>query len=440
MIQGELSQAEDDIVLSNFEKSKAIEALLIGSGAHQFRDFENRFSNFCPFEAVGMVRQEIRHAHFLSFILDPNRPHPFQDHLLKGFIQEVIAQAQDGQVNIQPLTIHCSDFSSALIYRERSNIDFMIEIPPKTFPGEAKGLVVTVELKVDAPESKHQLGKYYDHITADYPADDWERAFVFLTLDATAPTEANSKSWIPVSIVDVINRLDLEVQAHNLSGEAVNLFKNYSAMVRRHLVDDENMAQIAKSIWAKHREALEALYEYWPDLQAEVIDWIKDNPDELAKVVKEATGFTLVPDTSSTRLLRFGVSDWSALHGFQDGDTNWVKSGSLMVLELADWGNGRLRFSFVLGPGDADVREDIYQSVLKKVDAGEIKIGRRTRVLKDWKHFSAADVQTEKEYAKAEESEITAEELGRKVMKKMAAFLKVHLPTYDNVLKETLKE
>ncbi|MBW4975107.1 PD-(D/E)XK nuclease family protein [Roseovarius mucosus] len=439
MSQGEVSDTDNEVVLSNFEKSKAIDALVIGSGADLFREFENKFSNFCPFEAIGMVHQEIRHAHFLSFVLDPNRPHPFKDHLLKGFLQEILAQAQDGQINIQPLAIHCSDFSGALVYRERSNIDFMIEIPSNAFGSEAKSLVVTVELKVGASESKHQLTKYYDQITADYPDKEWERAFVFLTLDATMPTEENSKSWIPVSIVDVINRLDLELKAQKYSGEAVELFRSYSAMIRRHLVNDEEMARLAKNIWGKHREALEALYEYRPDLQAEIVDWIRDNPDELSQAVKKATGFNLVPDTSSTRLLRFAVSDWAALNGFQDGDTKWVKSGSLMVLELTDRGDGRLRFSFVLGPGDADVRQKIYDKVLEKVDAGEIKIGRRTSELKNWKHFSAADVQTDKEYSKAEESEVTAEELGRKIMKKMAAFLELHLPVYDNLLRETFK-
>jgi hypothetical protein len=255
MSQGEMGDTENDKVLSNFGKSKAIEALLIGSGANLFREFENRFSKFCPFEAIGMVRQEIRHAHFLSFVLDPNRPHPFQDHLLKGFIQEVVAQAQDGQINIQPLNIHCSDLSGALVYRERSNIDFMIEIPSNAFGSKAKGLVVTVELKVDASESKHQLKKYHDQITADYPDEDWEQAFVFLTLDATIPTEENTKSWIPISVVDVINRLELELEAQKYSGEAVELFRSYSAMIRRHLVNDEDMARLAKNIWAKHREA-----------------------------------------------------------------------------------------------------------------------------------------------------------------------------------------
>lgn len=438
-VDDNLSDVDDKLSKTNAEKAKLIEDLLIGSGSDLFRQFEQRFSKFCPFEAIGMVRQEIRHAHFLSFIFDPNRPHPFQDHFLKCFLQEIVSQAQIDQIKIQPLTIHCSDFSNALIYRERGNIDFMIEIPPGSYSGSERGLVITVELKIDAPESKHQLGKYYQQIIADYPCREWEHAFVFLTLDASSASEENSQDWIPVSIVDVINRLDLEVAAQKFTGDAVELFHSYSAMIRRHLVEDESMEKLAKSIWAKHKEALEALYEYRPDLQAEVIDWLRDHHEELTKAIKDRTGFTIKPDTSSPRLLRYYVIDWMKYAGFADGDTGWVASGSLLVLELADWGDGRLRFSFVLGPGDHQVRQDIYAEVLKEVHQGRIKIGRKTESIKRWKHFSSTDVQTAKEYAKAEESEASAEELGRKVVKKMGAFLETHLRVYDDVLRKVLQ-
>ena len=128
-------------------QAKAIEELLIGSGGEAFREIERRIFRFCPFEAIGMVRQEIRHARFLSFILDPNRPHPFHDHLLKAFFQVVLGE-QDGQIKLHPLTVHCSDYSDALIYRERDNIDIMIEIPGGSRNTGKKGLVIAVELRV----------------------------------------------------------------------------------------------------------------------------------------------------------------------------------------------------------------------------------------------------------------------------------------------------
>jgi len=437
----ETANDEGNYSTSNAIKAKDIEALLIGSGAEMFRELELKISRFCPFEAIGMVRQEIRHAHFLSFILDPNRPHPFGDSLLKTFLQEVIAQAREEQITVQPLTIHCADYSNALVYRERHNIDFMIEIPPGQQGSNDKGLIVTAELKVDATESKHQLSKYYDHIVNEYPDKDWDRVFVFLTLDATAASGTNSEDWIPVSLLDVVERFNQDIIARGFTGEAVDLYGYYASMIRRNLVKDEDLAQLAKNIWAKHKEALDALYDHRPDLQAEVIDWLASNSEELTETVKKATGFTVVPDTSGARLLRYSIKDWHDLAGFCRGDAKWVASKSILVLELADWGSGRLRLSFVLGPADdTDMRAELYEEVLQRVDAGKIKIGRRTAKIGQWKHFSATDVQTDKDYAKAEVNEATAEELGRKVYKKISTFLATHLPIYDDVIRQVLKD
>ncbi|PVB61272.1 hypothetical protein DCO57_13640 [Labrenzia sp. 011] len=69
--------------LSADQKLKLLEDFLVGHSNNDFENFEQRISHFCPFEAIGMVRQEIRHSNFLSFILDPNNSHPFGDRLLK---------------------------------------------------------------------------------------------------------------------------------------------------------------------------------------------------------------------------------------------------------------------------------------------------------------------------------------------------------------------
>lgn len=418
---------------------KKIERLLVGTGAEKFKAFERSIAHFCPFEAIGMVRQEIRHAHFLSFILDPNRAHPFQDTILKAFLQEVSAQAHDEACDLNALDIHCSDFSNAVVYRERANIDLIIEIPKSSRPSNEKGLVVTVELKILASESNHQLKKYQNLIAEEYPSEQWDKVFVFLTLDGSSPSEFNRGTWIPVGILDLINRFDEEVELHMLTGEAVDLYKKYSSMLRRNLVHDEKLALLAKNIWAKHREALEALYKYWPNLQAEILDWLNTNHEEVTSTIESTCGVRLIPDTSTARILRYSISSWQDLPKFRGQTDEWVSTGSLVVLELSDWGDGRLRFSFVMGPGDADVRENLYEEVLKYVDGGEIKIGRKTSKIGTYKHLSARDVQTARDYEKASDGGMDAEELGRRAVKKMAEFLKTHMPIYDNIVREALK-
>jgi len=436
----ESDEVDDEPPPTTVEKIRSIEKLLIGPASEEFRKLEQQISVFCPFEAIGMVRQEIRHAHFLSYILDPHRPHGIQDIFLKAFLHEVVLQAQEGQVSLQPLEIHCSDYSQALVYRERADIDLLVEVPANSMGSGKKGMVVAIELKVDASESKHQLEKYRSHVRTEYPEKDWDHIFAFLTLDAKLPSEANMEFWVPISLLDLVLSFDLLVAERKLVGESVDLYKKYSAMIRRNLMDDEKLAELAKQIWAKHKSALEVLYDYWPDLQADIFEWLSENSNQLVDAVKETTGFTLVPDTSSPRLLRYSVQEWKQIEGFCGDNMEWVKSGSLMLFELTDWGDGRIRFSFVLGPGDLDIRTEIYQKVLDLVDAGELKIGRKTAKIGKFKHFSAVDVQTSKAYEKAEVGEENAKEMGEKVIKRVTAFLKETISVYDKILREVMEK
>lgn len=432
-----VQDAAGEAKTTNTAKAEAIEDLLIGSGGEAFREIERRIFRFCPFEAIGMVRQEIRHARFLSFILDPNRPHPFHDHLLKAFLQVASDRARKVSLDV-PLAIHRPDCSAALIHRERDNIDIMVEIPPASRISGEKGLVVAVELKIDAAESAHQLGKYRKQVLAGYPSDEWDHLFVFLTKDEAAPSEANIDAWIPVGLADVIDSFDQMVKAQSLVGEAVDLYRKYSAMIRRHLVEDKDLARLARSIWGKHREALEVLYEYRPDLQGEVISWLGDNSARLIASVREKTGFTLSTDTSSRRILRYSVDDWQDIPRFREGERNWVATGSLMVIELTDVGGGRLRASFVLGPGPDDIRQNVYREIQDLADGGDIGIGRRTSRLGPFKHLSAGDVQTGAEYLRAEADGGSAEDLGETVIKCLAAFLQGHMQAYDKALRKVL--
>lgn len=353
---------------------------------------------------------------------------------------EILAQSKEGQINLQPLSMHCSDYSSAIIYRERANIDFLIEIPNSNQISNTKGIVVTVELKIDASESNDQLPRYFKQVDDEYPKEDWERLFVFLTLDATAPSEANLADWIPVSLLDIINRFDEEVHDRDYAGEALALYRNYSTMIRKNLLENEELAQLSKNIWAKHKEALEILYDYWPDLQGEILDWVADNPSEIIKATKKATGYTIREDTSSSRLLRYCVEDWLELPGFCDGDKSWVESSSIMVLELADWGDGRLRLSFVLGLGDSDIKLKIYEEVLKLVDAQKLTIGRRTKTVSKWKHLSGTDIQSKRDYVKYEEDDVEIEQIGKNVAQNIARFLKANIDLYNGVLQSVLNE
>lgn len=426
-----------DRAAANLAKAKAIQDLLIGPDREAFQTFQNRVSRFCPFEAIGMVHQEIRHAHFLSFLLDPNRPHPFQDEFLKLFLQQVVAEARDGQAVMQPLEVHCFDFNGAQVYRERADIDIFIEVPPA--PG-AKGLVIAVELKVHASESGHQLNKYRNWVLGEYPPDDWDHQFAFLTLDAAPPSAANEAHWIPVSLLQLLDTWDHAVALNGYACDATDLYRKYALMIRRHLMKDEELATLAKKIWAKHREALDALFEHKPDLLAEVFDRLEHSDEALSEAIERESGFRITRDTSSNRLLRYSVDRWLSRPGFCGEERGWVSTGSLLMIELTNWGHNTLRVSLVMGPGEQGHRDAVYRAVLEEVDRGRIKIGRRTSSIGAFKHLSAAYVLRNTDYERAMLDEESPDEIKARVVRELAKFLKKTLPVYDEIVTRVFGE
>lgn len=425
---------DDSINITNEEKARYIEQLLVGPKADDFRKFESHTFTFCPFEAIGMVRQEIKHAHFLSFILDPNRPHPFQDHFLKTFLQEITARAETGQTDFRALDIHCADFGDAIIYRERQNIDLLIEIPANQRSTAQKGMIVAVEMKIDAAESEGQLKRYYEQVQAQYPVKHWNHTFVFLTLDATPPSGKNIDHWISVSLADLIGQLEQEADMRAYSGEATELFRKYVKMIRRHMMDDDELARLAKGIWAKHKEALETLYEHKPDLQGDLLEWIDANANEFLKPVLEHLELELEKDTPSRRIKRYSIKSWRDFDRFCDTNNKWTKSGSILLLELTGSKDGHLKFLFTLGPGDQDLKESLYQ----ELPGSSIKIGEKTPKLTKWNSLSSIDLLTATEYSAAEREETDLEKLGIEIIGKMVSFLEKYLPIYDDVIQKLL--
>ena len=51
---------------------------------------ESLLDQFNIFEAVGMVRQEIRHSNFLAFLLNPSASHRLGDIFLKTFLKRLL--------------------------------------------------------------------------------------------------------------------------------------------------------------------------------------------------------------------------------------------------------------------------------------------------------------------------------------------------------------
>lgn len=108
-----------------------------------FNIVHRRMAPFNLFEAVGSVRAELRHSNFLAYLLSPSRPHGLGSRCLAAIIRSILMRIPVENRPIMALELLASDLDDALVYREKDNIDILIEFPSINF-------VVAIENNVKA--------------------------------------------------------------------------------------------------------------------------------------------------------------------------------------------------------------------------------------------------------------------------------------------------
>lgn len=312
----------------------------------EFSIVDTKAHRFCPFEAVGMARQEIRHSNFLAYLLDPSRPHGIGDVALRALLMSLTQEFP-----AERLDYHLCDLSKATVWRERDNIDLLIEIP--SVKGK-KGLVVAIEVKVDASEREGQLGDYSKRVGHRYSSGEWAHLFCFLTPDGRDGTTHRSQTWRRLSFGDLLDRVQAMVSRSGIAGEGVKFFNYYHSMMRRHGMvkgsSDPELDRAVLAIWTEHKEALDYLIDNRPDPFSAVMQKLDDRQKEFAKSLSADRAETIAPDQKWSGYRRFTFpslkGECPALFGAGD---HWVPSGSHLALELNPE-KDQVMVCFVIGP------------------------------------------------------------------------------------------
>lgn len=382
-----------------------------------FADLERELNIFCPFEAVGVVRQEIRHAHFLAYYLDPNRPHGFGDACLRTFLTRAIqAQGEISPDKIGILDVHLMNLQNATVSREWRDIDLMIEVPSAKF-------ALAVELKIDAVEGKGQLAKYEKTLKEEHP--EWCLYFVFLTKSGEDASDDQAETWVTLGLDTVARGLQQVVDRVEGESHSRSMLKAYLDMLRRHHLSDDRLEQIATDLWKRHREALQFLVERQPNALSDAMLLVADKKDEIAKKLSDATNLTVVFDSASGAThIRFAVKEWDELAGFK-GKSTWTESQRFVLLALSR-GSKSVTAILQLGPGDTETRKQIYDH-LKKVNA---PIKNSAKLGPNWKRLSSKTLLTIKD-----DDDLEAKDLYENLEKKTVEWAKETLKNYDNSLR-----
>ena len=383
------------------------------------RDFEQLASAievFCPFDAVGMDRQEIRHGFFLRYILDPQRPHGFGADCLRAFMWAAASAMRDDETTaIRALDVHLMDLDSAIVDREYKSIDLLIQVP-------AERVVLAVELKIDASEHSGQLGRYRAAVEKDFPADEgWRQIFLFLTKRGDAPSETDGAGWQTLPLETVADMLEGVSEKGGGHPDARMMLNAYVSMLRRRHLTDQRMEDLARNLWREHREALEFLMTRRPNAASNVLVMLLENQIQVAEALSEAAGIEIVPDHSTRAYVRFAMKPWDSVPGMLTG-TGWRPSERMLLFELT-WDAKSIRCQFELGPGDPDLRRAIFDAL----KAAGADVGGKWELAPKWRHLA-----TKALVPFQQDDDVDA--LYEETVKAARSFVAHHVPRYHAAL------
>jgi len=391
----------------------ALAALFVGND--QFDELEQALDVFCPFEAVGMVSQEVRHAHFLAYVLDPQRPHGFGSECLRAFMAAVARIVRNSAGLLSPLDVHLMGLDGAEIRREWRSIDLVVVVP------DVK-LVIAIELKIDSGEHGNQLARYRTTVANEWPGESgWRHLFLFLTKTGESASEESGQDWLPIGLENVAKGFAAIVDKHGGAHEAGMMLNAYVSMLRRHHLNDERLDELAVQLWAQHGEALSFLADRRPDLLSKVFAELLADREAFAEQLSTHFHLTFVPEHSSASFLRFGIAEWDSAPGMLAG-TGWKNSQRLMVLEMEKRPSAQsLSVRFVMGPGPAMAREALF-AALKQQSAD---VGGAHKLYDQWRRLANSVV------LKVTGEEVrSVEEIALAVRTDVTKFLERHLPVY----------
>lgn len=380
-----------------------------------FSELEQALDVFCPFEAVGMVSQEIRHGRFLSYIFDPNRPHGFGVECLRGLMAAASRSSHQISSNISLLEAHLMNFDGATVHREWRSIDILIEVP-------GQDLIVAVELKIDASEHSGQLKRYRESVQSEWPEK--RHIFLFLTKCGDMPSDDNGDGWVTVELDALAGELGRVANHTGGDADARKMLDSYLAMLRRHHLDNERLEGLAASLWLKHRSALEYLADRRPNAVGDLFQRLVDSSDELAQSIHAQCGEEVIVDYARRAAIYLAIPAWDAVPGFRKAE-GFTTSNRLILFEIAKAGSDYFRCYFILGKGDQAARENLFEQLRQ----GGCDVGKKSKPTKEWNRLASARISL-----KGIED---APDLGAwqgKVSTQIREFASKHIPSYTEAL------
>lgn len=322
-------------------KAKTLENFIVDNS--ELERLEDMLAEFNVFEVLGIEKNENRHSAFLAWFLDPNGTHGLGDYFLRRFLMRVTTLHEPFRSQRTAFDVDQWKLRDVIVETERHRIDILLTSQEDRF-------VCAIENKVFAGEHGNQLERYRRIVEREYNA--LTPLYVLLTVEGTRPRNRDDAAYyIPFNypqIADLIQQA-LTARSSSLGVNVQGTLQQYVTTLRRHVLVDSDIQQLARQIYRKHKEAIDLIIEARPDVQQQVRDIVES-------IMKDFPG--LKPDISAKSFIRYYPPKWDLVQELLQGE-GWTETGRMLLFEFRNGSN--LSLHLVLGPGPDRVRERVYK-------------------------------------------------------------------------------
>lgn len=377
----------------------------------ELEQLEGLLAQFNVFEILNIVQAEIRHSNVLAWLLNPNGNHGCGEYFVKLFLKYIFNLNRDYiKSKMTIFDLETFDYGDLEIRREWNNIDILII-------SEVNKFAVAIENKITTSEHSNQLQRYYKIICKEFP--DHEKIFVYLTPVGEASTNENWVIFDYQKVLDILTNL-IEFKKTAISEEIIKFIQNYSTVIRRYIVSNSEIEQICRDIYKKHQQALDIIFQYKPDIEYEVSKAVQDIIKSKAELMLDAAGKTVIRFTSKKLdeiMPKIGTGEWTS-------------SKRIFMFEFSNYAK-RLVLRLIIGPGPAEDRQSIHESVKTNqslFNYAKYQLGRKWTTIYQSEYLKKSDY---------EDTDI--EQIAEKIGKKFNTFIGDDLKKIEEFFKKGWK-
>ena len=278
-------------------------------------ELERLLAEFNLFRLLGLGSYEETHSRVLAWLLNPRENHRLGAAFLNRFLAATM-----------PLDGAGADGSAAQVQREWHNaVDGQQGFLDLLIRDEGQRFLCAIENKVYSGEHSGQLTRYRRALENRYP--DFTRRYLFLSPWGTLAQDAVERGhWQSVDYGIIRQLVDEVAQdfADSSSAEVPAFLRQYANVLRRDILGDTEVRDLARKIYAEHSAAIELIYQHKPNPQSETQEILKE-------IIENQAGWKPELRHPQREFTRFFPEAWPGFQVFRIG-TGWLPHSNALVL------------------------------------------------------------------------------------------------------------